>query len=136
MTREEKKQAKIDAKLKKEQAKAEAIELKKQKKLERKNNSFFKKLRAKIESLFESEKLTFAGKIFMVGIYGTVLSTGGIIIVSAVRSVLNFFMFLVHPTTPTPEILAGASGVLWILFFISFVVSGIIGVSLLEKEED
>ena len=148
MTRVERKQKKIDDKLRKEQAKIEAKELKKQKKLERKNNSFLKRLKKKIDSLFESTKLTFAGKVFMSSIYSSVISGIGIISVSAIKSVFYLLYAIINtdPTKSCPDLLSGATGLLWLVFIVSCVLVGLFigleigsvydtGESILEKEE-
>lgn len=136
MTREEKKQKKL-----------EEQETKRLAKIEKKNNRFYKKLKAKIDQLFESTKLTFCGKIFMLSIYTSVMSGIGICIVSAIRSIFDTFLAIAKVSTTELDLFDGASGACWTLFIISLIC--IIGLtiaegvslvdsdtSLLEKEDE
>lgn len=135
MTREEKKQAKIAEKEKK-------IE----EKLAKKNNKFFKKLKAKIDELFASSKLTFCGKIFMLGLYACATSGLGIIAISALRSIINAILTLSGVTVKIP-FLGGALGLCWLLFVITLIYVIVISIaeiltnaegnnSLFEKEDE
>ena len=76
MTREEKKQKKLEEK-----------EAARSAKIEKKNNHFYKKLKAKIDQLFKSTKLTFCGKLFILSLYTSVISSISICVISCVRSV-------------------------------------------------
>ena len=136
MTREEKKQKKLEEQ--------EAARLAK---IEKKNNRFYKKLRAKIDKLFESTKLTFCGKVFMLSLYACATSMIGIFIVSSVRAVLTMLLTLAKVDASKLELLAGASGVCWLVFILTLML--VIGFSaaeityqeendesLLEKEDE
>ncbi len=136
MTREEKKQKRL-----------EEQEAKRLAKIEKKNNCFYKKLKAKIDQLFESTKLTFCGKMFMLSIYTSVMSGIGICIVSVVRSIFNTFLAIAKVSTAGLGLFDGASGVCWTLFIISlFCVIGLAiaevmslidsEMSILEKEDE
>lgn len=119
MTREEKKQKKLE-----EQETARLA------KIEKKNNRFYRKLKAKIDQLFESTKLTFCGKMFMFSIYTTVISGIGICIVSVVRSIFDTFLAVARINTTGLDLFSGASGVCWTLFVISLLC--VVGLALAE----
>lgn len=136
MTREEKKQKKL-----------EEQEAKRLAKIEKKNNRFYKKLKAKIDKLFESTKLTFCGKVFMLSLYVCATSMIGIFIVSSIRAVLTMLLTLVKVDISKLDLLAGASGVCWLVFILTLM--SVIGFSageimyqeendesLLEKEDE
>ena len=119
MTREEKKQKKLEEK------EAERLA-----KIEKKNNRFYRKLKAKIDQLFESTKLTFCGKMFMFSIYTTVISGIGICIASCVKSVFDVLLALTRINTTELELFSGASGACWTLFIISLLC--VIGLAIAE----
>ncbi len=118
MTREEKEQKKIEEK-----------EMKTAKKLEKKNNNFFRKLKAKIDDLFASSKLTFCGKIFMLGLYACTVSGLGVIIISIIKSLINAILIVAGVTTKIP-LLGGALGLCWTLFIITLIY--VIAISIAE----
>lgn len=118
MTREEKKQKKL-----------EEQEAKRLAKIEKKNNRFYKKLKAKIDQLFESTKLTFCGKVFMLSLYVCATSMIGII-VSSVSAVLTMLLTLAKIDTSKLRLLAGASGVCWLVFILTLML--VIGFSVAE----
>jgi len=119
MTREEKKQKKL-----------EEQEAKRLAKIEKKNNCFYKKLKAKIDQLFESTKLTFCGKMFMLSIYTSVMSGIGICIVSVVRSIFDTFLAIAKVNRAGLALFDGASGVCWTLFILSLLC--VIGLAIAE----
>jgi hypothetical protein len=119
MTREEKKQKKL-----------EENEAKRLAKIEKKNNRFYKKLKAKINQLFESTKLTFCGKMFMLSIYTSIMSGIGICIVSVIKSIFDTFLAIVKVSTARLDLFNGASGVCWTLFVISLLC--VIGLAIVE----
>ncbi len=136
MTREEKKQKKL-----------EEQEAKRLAKIEKKNNRFYKKLKAKIDQLFESTKLTFCGKMFMLSIYTSIISGIGCCIVSCIRAIFVALLAIAKVDTTKLGFFDGATGVCWTLFIISllFVVGLAIveiaciadsDTSLLEKEDE
>lgn len=119
MTREEKKQKKL-----------EEQEAKRLAKIEKKNNRFYKKLKAKIDQLFESTKLTFCGKVFMLSLYVCATSMIGIFIVSSVSAVLTMLLTLAKIDASKLGLLAGASGVCWLVFILTLML--VIGFSVAE----
>lgn len=102
-----------------------------------KKPSFMQKLKSKMDSLFESDRLTFLGKIFMLDLYATVLSAIGIVVVSIIKSV-TLVAFTLLGVTPI-SILSGATGFVWVTFILSFLAAIIIafseGYSLSENGE-
>lgn len=109
----------------------------KEKKPKVKKPSFMQKLKSKMDSLFESDRLTFLGKIFMLDLYATVLSAIGIVVVSIVKSV-TLVAFTLLEVTPI-SVLSGATGFVWVTFILSFLAAIIIafseGYSLSENGE-
>ena len=88
----------------------------------RKREGFLKKLKNKIDELFESENLTFLGKILMLSIYG-VVSSIGLIVASSIGSGLVkilwvFFKFYGE----YPSLFGAICGIGWLLFILSFIV--------------
>lgn len=102
-----------------------------------KKPSFMQKLKTKMDSLFESDRLTFLGKIFMLDLYATVLSAIGIVVVSIIKSV-TLVAFTLLEVTPI-SVLSGATGFVWVTFILSFLAAIIIafseGYSLSENGE-
>ena len=102
-----------------------------------KKPSFMQKLKSKMDSLFESDRLTFLGKIFMLDLYATVLSAIGIVVVSIIKSV-TLVAFTLLEVTPI-SVLSGATGFVWVTFILSFLAAIIIafseGYSLSENGE-
>lgn len=102
-----------------------------------KKPSFMQKLKSKMDSLFESDRLTFLGKIFMLDLYATVLSAIGIVVVSIIKSV-TLVAFTLLGVTPI-SVLSGATGFVWVTFILSFLAAIIIafseGYSLSENGE-
>ena len=102
-----------------------------------KKPSFIQKLKNKMDSLFESDRLTFLGKIFMLDLYATVLSAIGIVVVSIIKSV-TLVAFTLLEVTPI-SVLSGATGFVWVTFILSFLAAIIIafseGYSLSENGE-
>ena len=136
MTREEKKQKKL-----------EEQEAKKLAKIEKKNNRFYKKLKAKIDQLFESTKLTFCGKMFMLSIYTSIISGISCCIVSCIRAIFVALLAIAKVDTTKLGFVVGATGVCWTLFIISLLcivglaIAEIMSISdsdtsLLEKEDE
>lgn len=136
MTREEKKQKKL-----------EEQEAKKLAKIEKKNNRFYKKLKAKIDQLFESTKLTFCGKMFMLSIYTSIISGISCCIVSCIRAIFVALLAIAKVDTTKLGFFDGATGVCWTLFIISLLcvvglaIAEIMSItdsdtSLLEKEDE
>lgn len=108
MTREEKKQKKLEEK--------EAARLAK---IEKKNNRFYKKLKAKIDQLFKSTKLTFCGKIFILSLYASVISSISICIISCVRSVFDTLLAIAKISTAELNLFKEALGICLAFFCIS-----------------
>lgn len=102
-----------------------------------KKPSFMQKLKSKMDSLFESDRLTFLGKIFMLDLYATILSAIGIVVVSIIKSV-TLVAFTLLEVTPI-SVLSGATGFVWVTFILSFLAAIIIafseGYSLSENGE-
>lgn len=102
-----------------------------------KKPSFMQKLKSKMDSLFESDRLTFLGKIFMLDLYATILSAIGIVVVSIIKSV-TLVAFTLLGITPI-SVLSGATGFVWVTFILSFLAAIIIafseGYSLSENGE-
>lgn len=92
-----------------------------------KKPSFMQKLKSKMDSLFESDRLTFLGKIFMLDLYATVLSAIGIVVVSIIKSV-TLVAFTLLEVTPI-SVLSGATGFVWVTFILSFLAAIIIAFS-------
>lgn len=61
-----------------------------------KKPGLFSRLRTKIEKMFDSEGLTFFGKIFMFDIYLMVISIFGIGIVSIIRTIVKALLVSVE----------------------------------------
>ena len=108
MTREEKKQKKLEEK--------EAARLAK---IEKKNNRFYKKLKVKIDQLFKSTKLTFCGKIFILSLYASVISSISICIISCVRSVFDTLLAIAKISTAELNLFKEALGICLAFFCIS-----------------
>lgn len=136
MTREEKKQKKL-----------EEQEAKRLTKIEKKNNRFYKKLKAKIDQLFESTKLTFCGKMFMLSIYTSAISSISICIISCVRSVFDTLLTIAKISTAELNLFKEALGICIAFFSIStacVVVLALVEIlsltssepSILEKEDE
>ena len=102
-----------------------------------KKPSFMQKLKSKMDSLFESDRLTFLGKIFMLDLYATILSAIGIVAVSIIKSV-TLVAFTLLEVTPI-SVLSGATGFVWVTFILSFltaiIISCVEGYSLSENGE-
>lgn len=119
MTREEKKQKKLEEK--------EAARLAK---IEKKNNHFYKKLKAKIDQLFKSIKLTFCGKLFILSLYTSVISSISICVISCVRSVFDTLLALAKISTTELNLFKEALAICLALFSIS--IFCVIGLALVE----
>lgn len=118
MTKEEKKQKKLEEK--------EAARLAK---IEKKNNRFYTKLKAKIDQLFKSTKLTFC-KLFILSLYTSVISSISICVISCVRSVFYTLLALAKISTTELNLFKEALAICLALFSIS--IFCVIGLALVE----
>lgn len=136
MTREEKKQKKLEEK-----------EAARSAKIEKKNNRFYKKLKAKIDQLFKSTKLTFCGKLFILSLYTSVISSISICVISCVRSVFDTLLALAKISTTELNLFKEALGICVTFFSISTVCVVVLALveilsltssepSILEKEDE
>lgn len=136
MTREEKKQKKLEEK--------EAARLAK---IEKKNNRFYTKLKAKIDQLFKSTKLTFCGKIFILSLYASVISSISICIISCIRSVFDTLLTIAKISTAELNLFKESLGICVTFFSISTVCVVVLALveilsltssepSILEKEDE
>ena len=86
-----------------------------------KKPTFFQKLKAKIDKLFESDSLTFIGKIFMLGLYVCALTGGSIVGVSVLKTIVNLAL-QVFNIRYADGIFTAACVLLWLLFIIALLV--------------
>lgn len=88
-----------------------------------KKDSFLKKLKAKIDELFESDNLSFNGKILMLTIYGMVSSIGLIIASSIGNVILKAIWAAINFTAKCPTF-GAICGIGWFMFILSFLAFG------------
>lgn len=101
-------------------------EEKKQKKLEEKEAA----RSAKIDQLFKSTKLTFCGKLFILSLYTSVISSISICVISCVRSVFDTLLALAKISTTELNLFKEALAICLALFSIS--IFCVIGLALVE----
>ena len=101
-------------------------EEKKQKKLEEKEAA----RSAKIDPLVKSTKLTFCGKLFILSLYTSVISSISICVISCVRSVFDTLLALAKISTTELNLFKEALAICLALFSIS--IFCVIGLALVE----
>jgi hypothetical protein len=89
------------------------------KKKKLKKDGFFKKLKAKIDELFDSENLTFNGKVLMLLIYGMVSSIGLIAMASMGDVIVKLIWAFARFTADCPTF-GPLYGICWFTFVVSF----------------
>ena len=84
-----------------------------------KKDGFLKKLKAKIDELFDSENLTFNGKVLMLLIYGMVSSIGLIAMASMGDVIVKLIWAFAKFTADCPTF-GPLYGICWFTFVVSF----------------
>ena len=84
-----------------------------------KKDGFLKKLKAKIDELFESDNLSFNGKILMLTVYGMVSSIGLVVASSVGNIILKLIWAAAKFTTEYPAF-GAMCGIGWLMFILSF----------------
>lgn len=93
------------------------------KKRKLKKDGFLKKLKTKIDELFESDNLSFNGKVLMLTIYGMVSSIGLIIASSIGNIVLKLIWAATNFAIKCPTF-GAVCGIGWFMFILSFLAFG------------
>jgi hypothetical protein len=88
-----------------------------------KKDDFLKKLKTKIDELFESDNLSFNGKVLMLTIYGMV-SAVGLIIASSVGNVVLKAIWVATNFTAKCPTFGAICGIGWFMFILSFIAFG------------
>jgi hypothetical protein len=88
-----------------------------------KKDSFLKKLKTKIDELFESDNLSFNGKVLMLTVYGMVSSIGLIIASSIGNVILKAIWAAINFTAKCPTF-GAICGIGWFMFILSFLAFG------------
>ena len=87
-------------------------------------------MKAKIDQLFKSTKLTFCGKLFILSLYTSVISSISICVISCVRSVFDTLLALAKISTTELNLFKEALAICLALFSIS--IFCVIGLALVE----
>ena len=88
-----------------------------------KKEGFLKKLKTKIDELFESDNLSFNGKVLMLTIYGMV-SAIGLIIASSIGNVVLKLIWAATNFTAKCPTFGAICGIGWFMFILSFIAFG------------
>ena len=88
-----------------------------------KKDGFLKKLKTKIDEFFESDNLSFNGKILMLTIYGMVSSIG-LVIVSSIGNVILKTIWAATNFTAKCPTFGAICGIVWFMFILSFLAFG------------
>jgi len=88
-----------------------------------KKDGFLKRLKAKIDELFESDNLSFNGKILMLTVYGMVSSIGLVVASSVGNIILKLIWAATNFTAKCPTF-GAICGIGWLMFILSFLAFG------------